>query len=168
MIDKGSRPALRAPIAIRDFTADDMDRVMDIMAAAFEPTYGEAWTRSQCAGILPMAGVALRLAERGGGDGGSGIAGFALIRAIADEAELLLIAVDPAAQHKGIGAALVEDFVRLATSRGARRLHLEVRDGNSASVLYERVGFTLVGRRRDYYSGLDGHKRDALTLALLV
>lgn len=151
-----------AAITIRECGSDDMDAVMGIMGAAFEPTYGEAWTRSQCAGILPMAGVSLRLAERVDGS----IAGFALLRAIADEAELLLIAVDPDARQNGIGAALVDDFVVLATARGARRLHLEVRDGNTAIVLYERAGFSLVGRRRDYYRGLDGHKRDALTLAL--
>jgi len=149
-------------LTIRDVGGDDMDAVMAIMGAAFEPTYGEAWTRSQCAGILPMAGVSLRLAI--GGDGQ--VAGFALMRAIVDEAELLLIAVDPAAQQRGVGTALVDDFVRFAAARGARRLHLEVRDGNSAIMLYERAGFTLVGRRRDYYRGSDGHKRDALTLAL--
>ena len=70
---------------------DDIDAVMAIMATAFEPTYGEAWTRSQCAGILPMAGVSLRLAEEGDGE----VAGFRLAPAVADEAELLLIAVDP-------------------------------------------------------------------------
>ncbi|MDQ3078491.1 MAG: GNAT family N-acetyltransferase [Pseudomonadota bacterium] len=139
-----------------------MDAIMAIMAAAFDPTYGEAWTRSQCAGILPMAGVTLRLA-----DGRIGrVAGFALARAVADEAELLLIAVDPEAQKAGIGSALVDDFVASATAKGARRLHLEVRDGNSAIALYQRAGFSLVGRRRDYYRWTDGRKRDALTLAL--
>ncbi len=161
MSDPAPRP-ISVPVTIRDCGSDDLDLVMEIMSAAFEPTYGEAWTRSQCAGILPMAGVTLRLAERADGQ----VAGFALLRAIADEAELLLIAVAPAAQQTGIGAALVEDFITLATASGARRLHLEVRDGNTAIFLYERAGFKLVGRRRDYYGGLDGRKRDALTLAL--
>lgn len=139
-----------------------MDAVMAIMGHAFEPNYGEGWTRSQCAGILPMSGVSLRLAERRDG----AVSGFALMRAIADEAELLLIAVDPAAQHNGFGAALVSDFIALATTRGARRLHLEVRDGNAAISLYEQAGFSLVGRRLNYYRGRDGVNHDALTLAL--
>jgi ribosomal-protein-alanine N-acetyltransferase len=151
-----------ATLAIRDAGGGDMDAVMTIMGDAFEPSYGEAWTRSQCAGILPMAGVSLRLATSDDGT----VTGFALMRAIVDEAELLLIAVDPAVQQRGIGAALLDDFMLFATARGARRLHLEVRDGNSAIQLYERAGFGLVGRRRDYYRGSDGHKRDALTLAL--
>ena len=45
------------------------------------------------------------------------------------------------------------------------RLHLEVREGNHALSLYERAGFALVGRRRNYYSGRDGQTYDALTLA---
>jgi ribosomal-protein-alanine N-acetyltransferase len=109
-----------------------------------------------------MAGVTLRLANGRNG----GVAGFALVRAVGDEAELLLIAVHPAAQQAGIGSALVDDFISIAAASGARRLHLEVRDGNTAIALYQRAGFSLVGRRCDYYRGTDGHKRDALTLAL--
>jgi ribosomal-protein-alanine N-acetyltransferase len=154
-------PRSAAAVTVRDFKAEDMDAVMAVMEAAFDSTYGEAWTRSQCAGILPMAGVALRIADHGD----RRVAGFALLRAIADEAELLLIAVAPDAQHRGVGAALIEDFVGFSTARGARRLHLEVRDGNNAIALYERAGFSLAGRRREYYRGRDGHKRDALTLA---
>lgn len=154
-----ARPAI--PVGVSQAGSESLDAVMAIMGAAFPPGFGEAWTRSQCAGILPMAGVALRLAA----DADGAVAGFSLIRVIADEAELLLIAVDPAIQHRGIGAALIDDFVAVATARGARRLHLEVRDGNPAIALYERAGFALVGRRRDYYHGRDGGTRDALTLA---
>lgn len=167
MIGKAPRPAptrvhAATPVTVRQEGADALDSVMAIMAAAFPPCFGEAWTRSQCAGILPMAGVALRLAR----DGEGKVTGFSLMRVIADEAELLLIAVDPSAQHHGIGAALLDDFIDFATRHGARRLHLEVRDGNPAIALYERAGFTPAGRRRDYYRGRDGEARDALTLAM--
>lgn len=162
MIDQAPRPVVPRPVTIREAGGDDIDAVMAIMGAAFPPTYGEAWTRSQCSGILPMAGVVLRLAEYGDGR----VVGFALMRVIVDEAELLLIAVDPAAQKSAIGATLVDDFIATSKARGASKLHLEVRDGNAAISLYERAGFRLAGRRRDYYRGSDGHKRDALTLAL--
>ena len=42
-------------------TGDDLDAVMEVMETAFGDRYGEAWTRSQCAGILPMTGVSLML-----------------------------------------------------------------------------------------------------------
>ena len=141
---------------------DDLDDVMRIMNAAFPPCFGEAWTRSQCAGILPLHGVSLTIAE-----GNHRPAGFSLVRAVADEAELLLLAVDPAEQRQGIGRALLHEFIASARSAGAHRLHLEVRDGNSAIGLYHHAGFMAAGRRRNYYHGPDGTVHDAVTLSLL-
>src|SRR6185436_1922852 len=52
-----------ATVRLRRGGADDLDEVMRIMTVAFQPCFGEAWSRSQCAGILPMHGVSLTLAE---------------------------------------------------------------------------------------------------------
>ena len=157
-----ARPAMPSPIAVLDAGIEDLDAVMEIMTSAFSPLYGEAWTRSQCAGILPMAGVSLRLAANSHGTP----TGFSLMRVVADEAELLLIAVAPPEREKGVGRALIDDFISLASAQGARRLHLEVRDGNRAIALYERAGFAVAGRRHAYYRGTDGSAIDALTLVL--
>jgi [ribosomal protein S18]-alanine N-acetyltransferase len=145
-LDEGGRADLRA--------------VMAVMDDSFDPRFGESWTEAQCAGLLPMPGVWLTLAREGGT-----VHGFALARFVADEAELLLLAVRTSDQGRGIGRILLEDFEACAIARGASRLHLEVREGNQALILYERAGFGLVGRRRDYYSGRKGDKYDALTLA---
>ena len=150
-----------AQVTLRQGGVDDLDAVMEVMSTAFTASFGEAWTRSQCAGILPMAGVALRLAI---GDQAR-VTGFSLMRSVADEAELLLIAVSPTTQQRGTGRALVEDFIAEAIAHGAHRLHLEVREGNPAIALYERAGFGPAGRRRAYYHGRGGETRDALTLA---
>ncbi|MBA3666928.1 MAG: ribosomal protein S18-alanine N-acetyltransferase [Sphingomonas sp.] len=158
----GARPEFAAgAVRLRPGTGHDLDQVMRIMNAAFPPTFGEAWTRSQCAGILPMAGVELILAEKG-----RACVGFSLARSITEEAELLLIAVDPAAQRQGVGAALLTQFIAATRAAGCHRLHLEVRDGNPAVALYRSAGFVLGGRRRDYYCGLNGDRHDALTLVL--
>jgi ribosomal-protein-alanine N-acetyltransferase len=148
-------------VRLRRGGVDDLDDVMRVMCAAFPPTFGEAWTRSQCAGIMPMSGVILTIA-----DGDDGPLGFSLVRAVADEAELLLLAVDPAEQRRGIGQALLDDFVAAALSGGAHRLHLEVRDGNPALDLYRASGFAPAGRRRNYYHGPEGEAFDAVTLML--
>jgi ribosomal-protein-alanine N-acetyltransferase len=150
-----------ALVRLRPGRVDDLDDVMRIMTAAFQPCFGEAWTRSQCAGILPMHGVGLTIAE-----GVRGAAGFSLARCIADEAELLLIAVDPASQRSGVGQFLLDDFIETAREAGASRLHLEVRDGNPAMVMYRAAGFEVAGRRRNYYRGGDGRTYDAITLML--
>jgi [ribosomal protein S18]-alanine N-acetyltransferase len=148
-------------VRLRPGRLDDLDDVMRIMRAAFQPCFGEAWTRSQCAGILPMDGVSLTIAE-----GAHGPAGFSLARCVADEAELLLIAVDPASQRSGVGQSLLDDFIAAARDGGAARLHLEVRDGNPAVAMYRAAGFTPAGRRRNYYHGPDGLAYDAVTLML--
>jgi ribosomal-protein-alanine N-acetyltransferase len=138
----------------------DLDSVMSVMDDSFDARFGEAWTASQCAGLLPMPGVWLTLARDE-----ESVIGFSLARAVADEAELLLLAVKPAMQGRGIGKMLLERFTEAARERGATRLHLEVREGNHALSLYERACFTLVGRRRNYYSGHSGQTYHALTLA---
>ena len=138
----------------------DLDAVMTVMDDSFDPRFGEAWTASQCAGLLPMPGVWLILAREG-----DAAIGFALGRAVAGEAELLLLAVRREAQGRGIGKMLLERFAEEAKGRGAARLHLEVREGNHALSLYERSDYVLVGRRRNYYNGRAGQTYDALTLA---
>ena len=126
MIEGRPEPAFDA-LHLRCGTLEDLNSVIRVMDAAFSPIYGEGWTRSQCAGILPMSGVILTLAEMQGE-----VVGFSLLRAVADEAELLLLAVAPRAQRQGVGQKLLDRFMTDARMRGAHRLHLEVRDGNEA------------------------------------
>jgi ribosomal-protein-alanine N-acetyltransferase len=56
-------PAVRDEVRIQSGSFDDLDDVMAVMDRAFGSRFGEAWTRSQLAGILPMAGVSLILAR---------------------------------------------------------------------------------------------------------
>ncbi len=140
--------------------AVDAEAVEQVMTRAFDPRFGEAWTRSQCVGILAMPGVWLTLARVDGV-----LAGFALSRAIMDEAELLLIAVDPSRRRSGIGGALLRSVIAECEGRGVRRLHLEVRANNPAIALYAAHGFAPVGNRRDYYRSRSGETFDACTYA---
>jgi len=155
-------PALANRVRLELGTSHDLDGVIEIMEAAFGSRYGEAWTRSQCAGILPMAGVSLTLARDA--DSCETI-GFSLVRSVADEAELLLLAVLPSRHREGIGTRLLDDFTDRARSSGAVRVHLEVRDGNPAVKMYRAAGFSPIGRRRNYYQAVDGQRYDALTFA---
>jgi ribosomal-protein-alanine N-acetyltransferase len=148
------------PIIVEDGGILDLDSVMRVMEDSFDPSYGEAWTGPQCAGLIPMPGVWLSLARDG-----ESVIGFALGRVVAGEAELLLLAVKRLSQRKGAGQLLLQHFMETAEARGAKRLHLEVRDGNDAVKLYTGAGFAAVGRRKNYYTGRDGQIYDALTLA---
>jgi [ribosomal protein S18]-alanine N-acetyltransferase len=150
------------PVRLGRGTSSDLDAVMTVMEAAFGDRYGEAWTRSQCAGILPMTGVTLTVARDSRSES---IVGFSLVRGVADESELLLLAVMPDDQARGIGRSLLDRFIDSAQADGATRVHLEVREGNPAIAMYRAAGFKPVGRRRKYYRGSDGHHFDALTFA---
>jgi [ribosomal protein S18]-alanine N-acetyltransferase len=155
-------PAVTEDVGLAPGSADQIDAVMAIMDAAFGDKFGEAWTRSQLSGILPMAGVFLMLAvDRSS----KSVVGFSLFRTVADESELLLIAVDPSHHRRGVGSLLLDDFLSRARQNGVSRVHLEVRDGNPAIGMYLVAGFSPVGRRRNYYHTGSGQRYDAITLA---
>lgn len=145
-------------IELRAGGVGDLTLVDSIMAEAFDPRFGEAWTRGQCLGILAMPGVWLTIASLDGKP-----AGFALSRAVADEAELLLLATRPSLRRRGVAAALLRATIAQAQAGGAARVHLEVREGNDAVKLYVAAGFSKVGERRNYYRGVSGQTYNALT-----
>ena len=149
-------------VRIEPGSSQDIDAVMTVMDAAFGDRFGEAWTRPPLCGIRPRAGVSLMLARE---PHGGAITGFSLYRTVADEAELLLIAVIPPRHRRGVGRMLLDDFLERARNDGVSRVHLEVREGNSAVSLYRDAGFSPVGRRRNYYHAPDGQRFDAVTLA---
>jgi ribosomal-protein-alanine N-acetyltransferase len=149
-------------VRIDSGSSTDIDSVMIVMDSAFGRRFGEAWTRSQLAGILPMGGVSLMLAREPGH--GEPI-GFSLFRTVADESELLLLGVLVNHRRLGVGRRLLDNFLEQARNDGVARVHLEVRDGNPAVEMYRNVGFSPVGRRRNYYHAADGQRFDAITLA---
>lgn len=146
---------------------DDVDRIMAVMTAAFDPAYGEAWNRRQVEDALVVGNCHYLLAWPGGfsSDDDAAPAGFCLSRTGFEEEELLLFAVAPEARGQGIGWAMLERFAQEARSRGAHRLLLEMRDGNPAERLYLRFGFVPLGRRPNYYRAADGNRIDAITFA---
>ncbi len=92
-------------------------------------------------------------------------AGFLIGRAVAGEAELLTLAVDPAARRAGQGARLVAGFLDTARMRGADSAFLEVAADNAAAIaLYNRAGFARAGLRRGYYATPQGKALDALVM----
>jgi ribosomal-protein-alanine N-acetyltransferase len=147
--------------------ADDLDRLMAVMGTAFDPVFGEAWTRRQVEDALLIGNCHYQLICAAGREPEPGVpaAGFFLSRTGFEEEELLLFAVDPAWRRRGLGLALLERLVRSARERGARRLLLEMRRGNPAEALYRRFGFRPIGERLNYYRGRDGQTIDAITFA---
>jgi len=92
------------------------------------------------------------------------IAGFIAGRRVADEGEILNLAVKPSYRRYGVGKALVKALMELFAREAVLQVFLEVRESNAAAVaFYQSLGFRQVGRRALYYREPD---EAALVLAL--
>ena len=91
--------------------------------------------------------------------------GFILARAVADEAEVLTLAVDPAVRRQGVGRALLIAALAMAAERGAEVAFLEAAHDNAAALaLYAACGFEIAGSRKAYYARPGGDRADAVML----
>ncbi|MXO71343.1 GNAT family N-acetyltransferase [Altererythrobacter buctensis] len=138
---------------------------MAVMEAAFDPKYGEAWNRRQVGDALVTPNTRFVLLDVAGGspDDAADAAGFTLSRQTLDEEELLLIAVAPWARRRGVGHALMRQFLAISDGNGVTRQFLEMRAGNPAEALYLAHGFAPVGRRPNYYRSGNLGPFDAIT-----
>ncbi len=150
---------------------DAVDCIMAVMHTAFDPAYGEAWNRRQIGDALAMPNTHALLIDSEGNllcplDGQSlqgPAAGFVLTRNAADEEELLLIAVTPEHRRQGLAEILIGQLFASARERGVRKIFLEMRRGNPAVFLYEKLGFQPIGERSNYYKTQGGDRIDAIT-----
>ncbi|WP_127224876.1 ribosomal protein S18-alanine N-acetyltransferase [Neisseria meningitidis] len=118
-----------------------------------------AWTQRQFESALVSPSEQVFLAEKDGG-----IAAFIVWQNLPDESELHLIATAPEYRRRGIASALLEYwFTHLPED--TQRLLLEVRAGNTAAqALYTAHGFSITGRRKNYYRTADGKTEDAVLM----
>lgn len=146
---------------------DDIDQLMAVMQAAFDPAFGEAWNRRQVEDALILGHSHYALVAAHGAEPASGepAAAFFLSRHGLEEEELLLLAVDPAHRRKRLASALLDRLCADAKARGAARLLLEMRANNPAEALYRVHGFKPIGRRAQYYRSAIGERLDAVTFS---
>lgn len=125
----------------------DLSALARIHAASFT----EAWSEAALRDMLKTPGTSTFFTPNG----------FVMTRVIAEEAEILTLAVAPAARGRGLGTVLLSAAVEHAHCAGARAMFLEVGASNlPARGLYKRFGFGEVGMRKAYYGG----NEDALIL----
>ena len=141
---------------IRPMFADDLDAVL-----ANEFTgYDFPWTRGVFTDCLKVGNQCWVLEREGE------VIGHAIVTVGAGEAHLLNVCIRGNEQGGGLGRALVMHVLERAYEAGADALFLEVRPSNNvAARLYDSIGFTEVGLRKDYYPAHLGHE-DARVLVL--
>lgn len=111
-----------------------------IHAKAFSAT--RAWSAAEFASLLSHSGTSVHGSPES----------FALIRVVADEAEVLTLATEPKKRRQGLAQAALVMGENAAQTAGAMTMFLEVGEDNTAAkTLYAACGYTQVGRRPNYY-----------------
>ena len=80
------------------------------------------------------------------------VVAYGISHTASDEGEILNLVVSPKHRRRGLGRAILSDMLKVCAARGAKNVYLEVRESNTgASALYEKAGFAVTGRRKNYY-----------------
>jgi ribosomal-protein-alanine N-acetyltransferase len=128
---------------IREFADNDIDGVQRLLSGVPEAA---RWSAADLFLAL-RNNLSLRVAEERGA-----ICGVIIFRMMADEAEILNLAVAPSLRRRGIGSLLLEEAIRASKAARACKIFLEVRESNEpARIFYARRKFVEAGRRREYY-----------------
>src|SRR5262249_50028616 len=150
-----------ARVILDEVTPLDADALVAIHGAAF----ARAWSSDDFAALTVEQTVFALALRRQGFFGGRHLIGFALVRAVADEGEILTVAVAKAERGRGFGRLLMEEALRRLYREGATACFLEVDEANEAAVrLYRALGFEVVGERKGYYQAAAGGEGTALVM----
>ena len=117
------------------------------VAALEKRCFSDPWSENSVASELENPLSLWLIAEEDGA-----VCGYVGSQTVLDETDMMNIAVHPDCRRKGIAAALITELVSRLKARGSRVLRLVVRESNfSAIALYEALGFTQLGLRKNYY-----------------
>jgi len=136
------------PPVVEEALAEDLPGLADIHAN----TFAHPWNPDEFGRLMAQDGVTILTARRSSPYGTRNPLGFLILRTVADEAEVLTIAVDPRHQGRGIARKLMQEGLFRLYSDRCSHLFLEVDAANTAALnLYRGLGFRQVGERKGYY-----------------
>lgn len=136
-------------LATRPVGAFDTALLAELHHCCFSAIWDRPWSAKSFADVLAMPGASGLIAALDGDP-----IGFGLILQAADQVELLLLGILPEQRGHGLAGALLDELLLAAKARGAVRALLEVAEGNQAALAcYTRSGFSICGRRKQYYPG---------------
>ena len=137
----------------------------DDLAALHADAFRHGWPAAEMEALIADPAVLVVVAREGRTPFTRRPVGFVMVRAAADEAEVLTLAVAPRRRGRGIGRLMMDEMIRRLYFLRVGALFLEVDEGNHAArALYRRIGFREVGRRPNYYGGSGGGTANALVM----
>lgn len=133
-------------LKIEQMTLNDFNSIKDILQTEFD----NFWTSNVLKDELNAENSYVVVAK----DENSDIVGFADLKIIIDEADIMNIVVRKPYRHNGIGSILLEHLINYAKSKNLKSVTLEVNEHNLSAVhLYDKFAFDKIGIRKKYYNG---------------
>ncbi len=150
----------KSEYTVRVMTLDDIPEVMKIDRLSFPLPWSERSYRYE---LEHNSAAQLMVADYHHLDRIQ-LVGYIGFWFVVDEMHISTLAVHPDFQRRGIGEALLEGALHLANGLGGVIATLEVRTSNQAALgLYNKFGFEVVGRRKNYYQN---NREDAWIMKL--
>jgi [ribosomal protein S18]-alanine N-acetyltransferase len=135
---------ISAVLQVRAFRSSDAVSISEILR---DSTEAAQWPSESYAKLAGSPGGVVLVCETS-----AKLVGFLAARQVADEAEILNVAVHPNFRRKGVASALLRAALNQFHSSAAARVFLELRGSNQpARALYEQHGFVPSGLRKSYY-----------------
>ena len=132
-------------LKIEKMTLDDLDSIQGILLTDFD----NFWTYSTFIEELNNTNSYFIVAKND-----DEIVGFAGLKVIVDEADIMNIVVKQSFRHNGIGSVLLEDLISYAKVKNLKTITLEVNEHNLSAIrLYDKFNFDHIGIRKKYYNG---------------
>jgi ribosomal-protein-alanine N-acetyltransferase len=137
-------------LKIAPLTIDRLDAVVELDRLCF----GELWTAEGYKRELesPNSYLVVLTLSQSNLDLPEKTIGLGCFWTILEEAHITILAIDPNYQNQGLGQLIFCHLLENAAAQSLERATLEVRDSNqSALYLYQKFGFKIAGRRKNYY-----------------
>lgn len=172
---------MKSGIRIRQMVEDDIDEVVRIENATFSEPFARdlieryllqkayfSWVaefgRHSCGGrnLVQLNAIGSQFCVDDAVSQSGDIAGYIMYSFVADEVDIVNIAVSAFYRRHGVGKSLMNHMFDHVRQNGAKRVYLDVRPSNlAARKFYERFGFFQIGVRKGYYRN---NGEDALVL----
>ena len=148
-------------VNIRQMSMDDLETVQAIDKLSFSLPWPANAYRHE---LTQNPSSLCRVAEVASYSGMLLVVGMAVVWLVVDEAHIATLAVHPDFRRQGIARQLLARLLLESIKKGMIRALLEVRRNNlAAQALYAQFGFTIAGRRKNYYHD---NNEDALLMNL--
>lgn len=134
-------------IKILEMTLSDLNNIKDILITEFDDFWNETILKEELDNSSSKYIVAKYKNE---------IVGFAGLKIIFDEADIMNIVTKKSYRNQGIGSLLLENLIILSNKLNLNSINLEVNEENTEAIhLYKKFGFRELGSRKNYYKNKD-------------